>query len=45
MTMVDFSTVRPMIGLDPSNLEELEGRTTKIEIAPGQGVNNEMFME
>jgi sialic acid synthase SpsE len=43
--IADFSIVRPMIGLDPSYLEGLEGKITKIEIEPGQGVNNEMFMD
>jgi pseudaminic acid synthase len=45
VTLTDFSIVRPMIGLDPSYLEGLEGRTTKVEIEPGQGVTNEMFMD
>jgi N-acetylneuraminate synthase len=39
----DFSIVRPMIGLEPSELEALTGKITKVEIQPGQGIELNMF--
>ena len=39
----DFSIVRPMIGLEPSELDSLTGKITRIEIQPGQGIELNMF--